>query len=143
MTSWPQGSLDVRDLSVDGSVIEITVNGRLLSKDNEELLPQLEAAIDTHGMIRLLLRLEGFAGVDLRAAMEDIRFDFRHLGELERIAVVGERPREQWITRIGSLFLAGEVRYFDAAELAEAERWILSGGAPGADPVTEIPIAST
>jgi hypothetical protein len=136
------GNLHVAHLSADGSVIEITINGKLLSSDNDKLLPQLEAAIDVHGTIRLLLRLESCTGFDIGAVLEDIRFELRHFIDLQRVAVVGDRPWEQWLTRIGSLLLAGEVRYFDTAELEEAQRWLLSGGAPNLDPVIDAPLAS-
>lgn len=136
------GHLEVRNLTLDGSVIEVVINGKLVREDNEELLPQLEAAIDANGLIRLLLRMEGFTGIDVRTAIEDIKFDLRHVGDLERIAVVGDRLWEEWVTRIGGFLFAGEVRYFDVSKRREAEQWILSGGAPGLDPVMDIPVAS-
>ena len=143
MTRRSAGRLEARNLSLDGSVIEILVHGRLVKEDNAELLPQLEAAIDANGSIRLLLRLEGFTGMDVGAVIEDIKFDFRHFGDLQRIAVVGDRLWEQWATRIGALLLAGDVRYFDLSELTEAQRWILAGGAPNLDPVIDTPLTST
>lgn len=142
MERRPEQHLEVRALTSDGSVIEVIVNGRLLREENKELIVQLEAAIERHGSIRLLIRLEDFRGVDIRAVIEGLKSDCRHLGKFERIAVVGDRLWEEWITRIGALVVTVETRYFDVHSLPEAEAWILGGGAPGADPLLDMPAFS-
>jgi hypothetical protein len=38
--------------------------------------------------------------------------------------MVGERKWQEWISKFGALFASTTVKYFDLADLAEAERWI-------------------
>jgi hypothetical protein len=41
--------------------------------------------------------------------------------------MVGEKKWQEWLSKLGSLFVKAEVRYFDAAKLPEAERWVEAG----------------
>jgi SpoIIAA-like len=70
-----------------------------------------------------ILSEEDFHGWDLGAAWDDLRFEMTHASKLERLAMVGDKAWENWMTKIGEFF-APEMKYFDASKVAEAERWV-------------------
>lgn len=43
---------------------------------------------------------------------------------MERVAMVGENKWQKWINKLGVFFKETTVRYFDEANLADAERWV-------------------
>ena len=48
--------------------------------------------------------------------------DLKHADDYEKIAMVGEKKWQEWITRFMKPFTNAEVRYFDLKEKAKA--WI-------------------
>jgi hypothetical protein len=65
-----------------------------------------------------------FHGWEPQAAWEDFRFDIKHQKGVERIAMVGEKKWQHWMTKITSWFVHADVRYFDASQEDQAERWV-------------------
>jgi SpoIIAA-like len=61
------------------------------------------------------------------AAWEDLEFDLKHARDAGRIAMVGEKKWQEWLTKLGALFVKADVKYFNLASLPEAERWIRGG----------------
>jgi predicted ATP-dependent Lon-type protease len=59
---------------------------------------------------------------------DDLRFGTEHARKVDRVAMVGEKKWQEWLTKIGSIFIMRDhVKYFDTANLAEAERWVRAG----------------
>ncbi|CAN5585605.1 hypothetical protein BH18VER2_BH18VER2_00910 [soil metagenome] len=38
--------------------------------------------------------------------------------------MVGKKKWQEWLAKLGSVFLPERVRYFDLAELPDAEHWV-------------------
>jgi hypothetical protein len=108
----------------EGSVVRVNVRGKLTQEDYDQLIPAWEKAIAQHGSMRLLLVLENFHGWEPGAAWDDFRFGVTHADRVERIAVVGEKDWQKWMMKLGSLFRSIDLKYFDAAQLTQAEHWI-------------------
>jgi stage II sporulation SpoAA-like protein len=108
----------------DGNVITVRVTGKLSDEDYGDLIPRWESVIADKGSMRLLFEMRNFDGWGLHAAWDDLKFDIENRDKIERVAMVGDKPWEKWLTKLGALFVHAEVRYFDLEQLAEAERWI-------------------
>ncbi|MCK4846227.1 MAG: STAS/SEC14 domain-containing protein, partial [Deltaproteobacteria bacterium] len=48
----------------------------------------------------------------------------KHHGDLERMALVGEKKWEKWMASFTKPFTKAEVRYFDASEVDQAWEWL-------------------
>jgi hypothetical protein len=107
-----------------GKIIGFKFSGKLHDEDYRIFVPAIEAAIQANGPVRLLILLEDFHGWDLRAAWDDFKFDVKHFKDVERIAMVGDKKWEQWITALAKPFTAATVMYFDRAQLDDAWKWI-------------------
>lgn len=111
-------------LEESSNYLFVRSHGKLLHADYEGLLPKLEALIREHGRLRFVFEMVDFDGIELRAVWDEIRFDSRHLRDVERCAVIGSKTWEKWATQFaGVLFLGAKFRYFNADQVEEAKAW--------------------
>lgn len=101
----------------------IEVSGRLEHGDYERVLPELEALVE-HGKARVLLELHDFRGFTPAALVDELKFDFRHRKDFERVAVVSDSALQELGVRMIRPFFAGRVKIFDTSERDAAEAWI-------------------
>jgi len=101
----------------------IEVSGRLEHSDYERVLPELEALVE-HGKARVLLELHDFKGFSPAALVDELKFDFRHRKDFERVAVVSDSALQELGVRMVRPFFAGRVKIFDTTERDAAEVWI-------------------
>jgi universal stress protein A len=106
------------------NVIAVRVFGKLTGEDYRSLVPVLEERLRQMRQVNLIIELEDFQGWELDAAWGDLKFGIEHNRRIDRLAVVGERDWERWMTKIAGWFLHGEVRYFDHDDIDDAWAWI-------------------
>lgn len=103
-------------------VIGIKVSEKLTEKDFETLIPLLEETIRKQGKIRLLWDMDNFEGWNLDALWQDLKFDTEYKDNIERLALVGDKQWEKWISQPTKLFF--EAKYFDRDRATEAWNWV-------------------
>ena len=72
--SWDAGNTPMPvkvERPANGKSLSITATGRSSETDYEKYVPEIEAAIDRFGKIRILLRMIGFHGWDAAALRAD------------------------------------------------------------------------
>ena len=92
--------------------------------DYKALIPRLEAAIDRHGSIRLLVDMGEFKGIELQAVWDDFAFGIKHWNDLERMALVGDKRWQELSAKSFNRLTKGDIRYFDLADANAARAWI-------------------
>lgn len=107
-----------------GKLLEVHVSGKLTTEDYERFIPNLESLIQQHGKIDILFQMSDFHGWEAGAMWEDTKFAFRHFSDLGRLAVVGEKKWQEWITVACRPFTRAEIRYFDHAHAEDAAAWL-------------------
>ncbi len=110
--------------TMEGRIIEVAVSGKLTKEAYQEFVPPTEAAIKKHGKIRILFITLGFEGWDAGALWEDIKFDVKHFGHIERLAIVGESKWEKGMAAFCRPFTTATIKYFDHGDLEKAREWI-------------------
>lgn len=110
-----------------GRVVGYEINGKLTDEDYQVLIPQLEKIITEHGKLRLLMVIKNFKGWTLEAMWDDLKLGIRHHNDLERIAIVGEDDKQQWMATISKPFISAPVEYFHLGHAGEAWHWIREG----------------
>jgi hypothetical protein len=108
----------------DGKILEAAVSGHLTDGDYQRFVPEFERLTRRHGKIRVLFEMRDFHGWEIKAAWEDLKFDWKHYRDIDRIAVVGEKKWQRWTTVFFKPFTAAETRYFDIADREMACLWI-------------------
>ena len=76
------------------------------------------------GKVRLLAHFHDFHGWDMHAMWDDVKFAAAHYTKIERIAMVGDKAWEKWMTVVGKPFTMAKIRYFDAAQIDAAWKWL-------------------
>ena len=107
-----------------GKVVEVQVTGRLDRGEYEQFVPRFEQLIKQHGKLRLLFEMVDFDGWDAGALWEDIKFDLKHLSDIERLAMVGDKKWEQGMSVFCRPFTTAKIRYFDRPAIEEARAWL-------------------
>ncbi len=108
----------------DDKVVEVTVSGKLTKEDYGHFAPIVEAAIQRSGKLRMLVVMHDFHGWTAGALWEDVKFDWHHFRDIERLALVGERRWEAGMAVFCKPFTTARVKYFDHSALDEARQWI-------------------
>lgn len=107
-----------------GNIIGLSVSEKLTGDDYETLIPILEKAIDEYGKIRLFWNMDDFSGWNLNAALKDLKFDATHAQDIERLALVENKPWQKWMLTLSELFGYENVKYFEQSQFLDAWAWI-------------------
>lgn len=107
-----------------GRIVEVSVTGKLTKEDYEHFVPELEKQIEQHGRVRMLFDMHDFHGWDMAALWEDTKFGMRHYSDIERLAIIGEKLWQKWMTTFCKPFTKAEVEYFGLEEIKDAYEWL-------------------
>ena len=110
----------------EGKIIEVQLSGKLTKEAYEQFLPATEAKIEEFGKVRMLVILNDFHGWDAGALWADTKFGLKHFNHIERLAIVGETKWEKGMATFCRPFTTAEIKYFDQADIADAQTWIHS-----------------
>jgi len=114
----------------DNAFLECAASGKLSAEDYERFEPAVTGLIEkAGGKIKILFQMHDFHGWELGAIWEDIKFATKHCRDIEKIAMVGEKTWEKWMSIICKPFTMSKIRYFDAGEVAAARQWLAEGSA--------------
>jgi len=105
--------------------IGVKVSQKLTGKDYEDLLSKLDAAIEAHGKINMLLLIQDFQGpADLDAAKADFKFGTGQYRQVERCAFVSDKGWHKWVVKLLDPFTRRtEEEFFEPSQLQEAWAW--------------------
>jgi len=112
---------------IDGKLAVVRLSDKLTKEDYEHFLPEFEKMIEQHGKIRVLFQMVDFHGWSAAALWEDVKVAFRHFGDVERVAMVGDKAWEEGMSFFCKPFTAAEIRYFGHDELERARQWVSEG----------------
>jgi hypothetical protein len=105
--------------------LRIHCSGKVVKADYQRLIPRFEKAVKDHGPQKVLFDLAGFEGWDLGALWEELKFDVKHLADIQKCAVLGDKQWERAMTDLFKPFITAEVHYFQDVEAAAAIEWLL------------------
>jgi len=108
----------------NGKVLVVEVSGRLDREDYERFVPVAERLIQQHGKIRVLFEMTDFHGWDAGALWEDLKFDLKHFGDIERLAMVGQTRWQEGMSVFCKPFTTAEIRYVEPDRRDEALAWV-------------------
>jgi hypothetical protein len=108
----------------EGKVLSVQVSGKLTAADYIYFAPEFERLVQLNGKVRVLFKLAGFQGWEESALWEDLKFDYKHFADIERIAIIGEKTWEDGMAAFHKPFTKATIRYFDSTKTAEARQWL-------------------
>jgi len=107
-----------------GKLLHVKVTGKLEKEDYATFAPLTDRLIQEHGKLRILFQMEDFHGWTAGAAWEDIKYDFKHWSDIERLAFVGESQWQHGLAVFCKPFTSATIRYFDRSQLEQAREWV-------------------
>jgi hypothetical protein len=108
----------------DGKLLIVHVSGKLAASDYNQFAPEFERLVLKHGKLRVLFDMASFSGWGIGALWEDVKFDLKHSGDIERIAMVGDKKWEEGMATFCKPFTVAKIKYFDRADSVAARSWI-------------------
>lgn len=119
-------TVELDTISTVPPVIELAICGKLESSDDEQLAPRLDELLQAHGKARVLVWPVNFEGWSDAARWADAGVDAQRLGDVERLAVVGEQasPQPPGLAEFCKPFEAAERRDYAADQLEDARQWL-------------------
>lgn len=106
------------------NVFAVRATGKLNLEDYQQFLPELESRIGETTQVSLLMELDDFHGWTLDAAREDFQFGTRFDEKIARIALVGDKLWQRWMSIMAKPFFGGDIRYFARENISEAWEWL-------------------
>ncbi|QDU57649.1 SpoIIAA family protein [Aeoliella mucimassa] len=114
------------EIVATGKILHVKATGKLTKEDYETFVPAIEQQIKEHGKLRVLFEMHDFHGWTAGALWEDVKFDFAHWSDVERLAIVGESKWEEGMSVFCKPFTGAKIKYFDQTDLDKAHAWIVS-----------------
>ena len=110
-----------------GNIIGFIIEGKLADEDYKTgLIPPLEAATEAGQKVRVLFRMEKFAGWTAHGAWDDF-VNWPKFMAVERLAVVVDENWHDFMSWLFSVFAKmahAKIRFFPAERIAEAWTWL-------------------
>jgi hypothetical protein len=100
------------------------LSGKLHDADYQHFVPVIDAALAKNPKVRLLAQFHDFQGWDMKALWDDIKFSTTHCTKIDRIALVGEKAWEKWMSVVCKPFTMAKIQYFDTANMDAAWAWL-------------------
>ncbi len=105
-------------------VVDIELEGKLTGQEYDRAAPKLEQIIQERGQVRMVCEMHDFHGWSPRALWKDARFGIQHRNDVDRLAIVTEKPWQRAIGRMYGWIASGQVRCFSRDEADEARIWV-------------------
>ncbi|MFA9432702.1 STAS/SEC14 domain-containing protein [Egicoccus sp. AB-alg2] len=106
------------------------VEGRLERDDVERMQAEMRVAMEQHGDLRLLVRIDGMDDLTPEAVWQDLEMTPDYLRRVERLAVVGDERWHRWATTAARPF--ADAAHFPPEEQNDAWAWVRGEDADGA-----------
>lgn len=109
----------------DDNLAVFNISGKLGKAEYDQILSEIESAIEKVGDIKILVLLEDFTGWEKAKGWEDASFADRNDVYIKRFAIVGD---EKWRDLVSVFTLKGlrpvPIEYFSEGKEQAARQWL-------------------
>lgn len=104
------------------SVIGFKISGDVTKSDYDVLNPAVSSAIDSNGSVNVLLDLTDFEWEKIEAWKSDLKFGKEFHDKIERMAIVGDKKWEKYLSDLAGGFYAQSSEFFETDD--DALTWL-------------------
>ncbi|NOD62906.1 MULTISPECIES: STAS/SEC14 domain-containing protein [unclassified Ruegeria] len=120
------GSIHLTDLG--GPCVQISLLGKLDPEEYKQAERDLDVLLQDRAGFRLLIDLREFDGWQgLSALAAHFRLASRHIGLLDRAAIVGDKSWQHMAQKVASHVLGTRTQFFSSEEFDNAKNWLATG----------------
>ena len=109
-----------------GNILGYKVIGKIVKEDYITLRADVETLVQQESDICLLLDLEAFEGEEIKAWGADLKFGRDYRKKIAKMAIVGDKKWQEWLTAIVDPFYAREAEFFPTDQREAAWEWLRS-----------------
>jgi len=107
-----------------GNVIGFKAVGDITKADYDILTPEVESLAQQHDSICLLMDLTEFKWEKAEAWRADMKFGSQFRKNIAKMAIVGDKKWEKWLTKVCAPFYAREAKHFSSDDIGSAWDWL-------------------
>lgn len=107
-----------------GNILATRVSDILDERDYDRMDPILQRILNKENKIRWYFEMDNFRGWTPASFWREVNMDLKHANDFEKIAMVGEKKWERWMTTLMKPFTSAEVRFFQTTDKEKAREWI-------------------
>lgn len=111
-------------ITLTNNILFTIVREKVTEEDFNELKPALEKLISEYSKVCWYYEMENFDGWEMKTFLEDIKFSLSHRNDFKKIAMVGEKKWQEWMTDFMKPFTSAKIKYFRTEERIDARKWI-------------------
>jgi len=102
------------------------VNGPGLDsrESHDRLVTDVEALVEQNGTVNLLLEMTEFKWEKFSAWGTDMEFGRDYHKKIEKMAIVGDKKWQEWLTKVTEPFYAVEAKFFSPDDVDDAWAWV-------------------
>lgn len=111
----------------EGATIGVEVSGKIDSEQENKWIAIFDKLIEEHGKINILVLLDGKINYGIDAAYDDLKWTFKNLNHMNKLAIVSESHILEWLIAADSPFakLVGiSEKHFEKSHLHDAWHWV-------------------
>ena len=106
----------------ENDLVKATIYGELTLVDIREFEEAVNEELHEFPNINLLFDLSNMSGFTVDAALEELQFNRKHIGDYQRVAVVSTDQWLSWFAWLANIFTGADVQHF--AHIDEARNWL-------------------
>jgi hypothetical protein len=107
-----------------GNVVGYKAIGKITASDYKKLEPEVKALVKKEGNVRMLFDMSDFQWEKVEAWLLDLKFGSEFHKEIEKMAIVGDKTWEKWMTHLAKPFYARNAKFFHTADIDKAWAWL-------------------
>jgi hypothetical protein len=108
-----------------GPIVGYKVVGKVTAEDYETLVPEVEALVEQYDDdVCMLIDLGVFDGEEIKAWLPDMKFGIKYHNKIDRMAIVGDKKWQEWMTHLCKPFFADDAKFFHSADIDDAWAWV-------------------
>lgn len=98
----------------------------ITAADYLKLEPEVRDLVEKEGNIRMQIDPTEFQWEKLEAWLPDLEFGYEFHGKIHKMAIVGDKTWEKWISHLAKPFNARNVKFFHSSDIDKAWTWLRS-----------------
>jgi hypothetical protein len=107
-----------------GNIVGYKAIGILTASDYLKLEPEVKALVEKEGNICLLIDLSEFKWAKMEAWLQDLKFGSEFHQKIQKMAIVGDKTWEKWMTHLAKPFYARDAKFFHTSDIENAWAWL-------------------
>ena len=93
-----------------------------MTKESYQIFaPAVDELVVEHGKLRILFEMRNCHGWTVGAMQEDLKFDYKHWHDIEKLAIVGESKCKAGMVALCKPFRSANIKYLDHEKLDDAQ----------------------